>query len=101
MYAPPHKFTNIAHTTPHYYTVRRVTTTVRGPTTGSPQEDIRVPFFMRGPGIPAGLVVKEQFGAVDLTATIMQAAGGRQLPQFDGTPMQRAFVRGGVPRERA
>lgn len=46
-----------------------------------------MPFYMRGPGIPAGLVSSYQATTVDLTASIVQLAGG-STPEFvDGIPI--------------
>lgn len=39
------------------------------------EEDVRVPFFIRGPGIPQGVLTDYQITMVDLPATIVQAAG--------------------------
>lgn len=42
------------------------------------EEDVRLPFFMTGPGIPRGVKVGMEFQAAmtDITATILQLAGG-------------------------
>ncbi|NML15554.1 sulfatase family protein [Azohydromonas caseinilytica] len=62
------------------------------------EEDIRVPLAVRGPGIPAGRVVKKLTANVDLAPTFAQIGGaaapafvdGRSLvPLFSGTPPAR------------
>ena len=39
------------------------------------EDDLRVPFFMRGPGVPAGSVTNIQGSTLDLAPTIMALAG--------------------------
>lgn len=39
------------------------------------EEDVRVPFFMRGPGVPRGVKSDWQASMVDLPATIIKLAG--------------------------
>ena len=39
------------------------------------EEALRVPFLIRGPGIPVGSVVEQPLNMVDLTATVLGAAG--------------------------
>jgi arylsulfatase A-like enzyme len=41
------------------------------------EEDVRIPLWMRGPGIEAGLVLPYQSNVVDLSATILALAGGQ------------------------
>lgn len=41
-----------------------------------PPQDVRVPLFIRGPGIPAGRVSDYQATMVDLPATVAQLGGG-------------------------
>jgi N-acetylglucosamine-6-sulfatase len=45
------------------------------------EEDIRVPLFVRGPGVPAGRVREEFVGNLDLGLTFA-ALGGAQVPDF-------------------
>jgi arylsulfatase A-like enzyme len=46
------------------------------------EESLRVPLLIRGPGIPAGVTVRDLAGNVDLAPTILDAAGARaRLPQ--------------------
>ncbi|MBO2455732.1 sulfatase [Actinomadura barringtoniae] len=45
------------------------------------EEDIRIPFVIRGPGIPAGRSVNALAGTVDLAPTIA-AIGGAKTPSF-------------------
>ncbi|KAG2482631.1 hypothetical protein HYH03_018439 [Edaphochlamys debaryana] len=51
------------------------------------EEDVRVPFFIRGPGIPEGVVSPFPAALIDLPATIL-AAAGLPLPDYmDGLPL--------------
>ena len=43
------------------------------------EEDVRVPFFMRGPGVTPSSVSNYQGTMVDVAPTIMALAGGRRL----------------------
>ncbi|KAG2497998.1 hypothetical protein HYH03_004257 [Edaphochlamys debaryana] len=51
------------------------------------EEDVRVPFFIRGPGIPRGVVSDYQTTMVDVPATIMQLAGAEVPGSWDGYPI--------------
>ena len=51
------------------------------------EEDVRVPFYIRGPGIPAGITHPYMATVVDVTATIVQLAGGVIPRDFDGIPL--------------
>jgi arylsulfatase A-like enzyme len=51
------------------------------------EEDIRVPLFIRGPGVPADHVESAVTTHIDLVPTIFQIAGIKQRPDFDGTPI--------------
>jgi arylsulfatase A-like enzyme len=73
------------------------------------EEAIRAPLVMRGPGIPAGRVVRQLTGNVDFAPTFAALAGaptpafvdGRSLlPLFSGTPPARwrqAYLLEGMP----
>ncbi|KAG2444332.1 hypothetical protein HXX76_001088 [Chlamydomonas incerta] len=54
------------------------------------EEDIRVPFFIRGPGIPAGQVLPHQSTNVDVAPTLLALAGLPIPPDMDGLPMPLA-----------
>lgn len=45
------------------------------------EESCRVPFLVRGPGIPSGVVRKELFGSIDIFPTLCSLAG-IQIPAF-------------------
>lgn len=49
------------------------------------EEDIRVPLFIRGPGVPAGFVQDAVTTHIDLAPTIFDLAGIPPRPDFDGT----------------
>ncbi|PNW88048.1 hypothetical protein CHLRE_01g012100v5 [Chlamydomonas reinhardtii] len=51
------------------------------------EEDVRVPFFIRGPGIPAGQVLPHQSTNVDLAPTLLALAGLPIPPDMDGLPL--------------
>ncbi len=40
------------------------------------EEDIHVPFYIRGPGIPAGRLLPHQGNMVDMAPTVLALAGG-------------------------
>lgn len=49
------------------------------------EEDIRVPLFIRGPGVPEGHVQDSVTTHIDLAPTIFNLAGIPARPDFDGT----------------
>ncbi|RMJ20911.1 Arylsulfatase, partial [Aspergillus sp. HF37] len=51
------------------------------------EEDIRVPFFIRGPGIPEGESIDGVTTHIDLAPTFFDLAGIPLRKDFDGTPM--------------
>ncbi|CAG1992419.1 unnamed protein product [Fusarium graminearum] len=51
------------------------------------EEDIRVPLFIRGPGISSGAVEKTVTTHIDLAPTILKLAGVELRHDFDGTPI--------------
>lgn len=57
-----------------------------GKTTGF-EEDIRVPFFIRGPGIPEGKTEDSVSTHIDLVPTFFELAGLPLRDDFDGTPL--------------
>ncbi|KAI2834522.1 hypothetical protein CBS147321_5572 [Aspergillus niger] len=57
-----------------------------GKTTGY-EEDIRVPFYIRGPGIPEGKSVDRVTTHIDIAPTLFELAGVPLREDFDGTPM--------------
>ncbi|KAH7015555.1 alkaline-phosphatase-like protein [Ilyonectria destructans] len=50
-------------------------------------EDIRVPLFVRGPGVAVGSVEDTVTTHIDLAPTILKLAGVELRPDFDGTPI--------------
>ncbi|KAJ9272647.1 hypothetical protein DTO212C5_1374 [Paecilomyces variotii] len=51
------------------------------------EEDIRVPLFIRGPGIPENHVENAVTTHIDLAPTLFEIAGIKQRDDFDGTPI--------------
>lgn len=51
------------------------------------EEDINVPFIMRGPGIPKGAVSDVVSSHTDLAPTFLTFAGAPLRPEFDGSPI--------------
>lgn len=63
------------------------------------EEDIRVPFFIRGPGVPGGRVDNTVTTHIDLAPTFFELAGIPLREDFDGTPMRIAEESRGVVHE--
>lgn len=51
------------------------------------EEDIRVPLFIRGPGVAAGHVEEAVTAHVDLVPTIFEITGVELRDNFDGVPV--------------
>ncbi|GLC56584.1 hypothetical protein PLESTB_001123600 [Pleodorina starrii] len=51
------------------------------------EEVVRVPFYIRGPGIPSGYVSDWQGNMVDIAATVMELSGAGVPDIADGTPI--------------
>lgn len=51
------------------------------------EEDIRVPFGIRGPGIAPASVSLQQSAHVDFAPTILALAGAQAPTELDGTPL--------------
>ena len=60
------------------------------------EEDLRVPFVVRGPGVPAGRVVSQIGLNIDLAATLMDIAGGNATVPQDGRSLL-PLLKGGSP----
>ncbi|KAB8079676.1 alkaline-phosphatase-like protein [Aspergillus leporis] len=69
-----------------------------GKTTGF-EEDIRVPFFIRGPGIPEGKTVDSVSTHIDLAPTFFELAGLPLRDDFDGTPLPIKSKSAAIPHE--
>jgi choline-sulfatase len=52
---------------------------------------LRIAFLMAGPGIPAGLRVKQQARTIDLLPTVLDLMGGKTPPGVQGTTLTPAF----------
>ena len=55
------------------------------------EEDIRIPLVIRGPGIPAGLVLDHLVSNADLAPTVAALAGVEADPAVDGRSFARLF----------
>lgn len=62
------------------------------------EEDIRVPLLVRGPDVPAGVVVEALTGNIDLAPTFAELAGIPAPGFVDGRSLV-PFLRGGTPSE--
>lgn len=51
------------------------------------EEDINVPFYIRGPGVPRGKTVDVITTHTDIVPTLFQLAGIKQRSEFDGLPI--------------
>jgi arylsulfatase A-like enzyme len=63
------------------------------------EESTKVPLFIRGPGFPAGLSVREAVGNVDLAPTILQATGATPGRVQDGVALQDLAAAGSMGSE--
>ncbi len=58
---------------------------------------LRVAFLMSGPGIPAGVRVKQQARTVDFLPTILDLMGGKPPAPVEGASLVPSFARRDVP----
>jgi N-acetylglucosamine-6-sulfatase len=56
------------------------------------EESIRMPFYVRGPGVPAGRAIEHLTGLVDLTPTFLGLAGAAIPASVDGMSLAPLFV---------
>lgn len=63
------------------------------------EEDIRVPFYIRGPGLSEGEVDNSVTTHIDLAPTFFELAGIPLRGDFDGTPMPVAKKSSGIVHE--
>jgi arylsulfatase A-like enzyme len=63
------------------------------------EEDIRVPLFIRGPGVPEGYVQESVTTHIDLAPTIFNLAGIPPRSDFDGTAIPVVPDFGGARHE--
>jgi N-acetylglucosamine-6-sulfatase len=61
------------------------------------EESIRMPFYVRGPGVPTGRTIEHLSGLVDLAPTFLAMAGATIPPQVDG--MSLTPLLGATPPE--
>lgn len=55
------------------------------------ESTLRIAFLMRGPGIPAGLRVKQQARTIDLLPTVMDLMGGQAPQSVQGRSLTPSF----------
>jgi tetratricopeptide (TPR) repeat protein len=58
---------------------------------------VRIPFLLAGPGVPAGLRVKEQARTIDLLPTVLELMGLPALAGVQGASLAPAFQGKGLP----
>ncbi|KAL4783906.1 Six-hairpin glycosidase-like protein [Aspergillus varians] len=63
------------------------------------EEDIRVPFFMRGPGIKPGQIDAQVTTHIDFAPTVFELIGLPLRSTFDGTPMRITRDSAAIPHE--
>jgi arylsulfatase A-like enzyme len=63
------------------------------------EEDIRVPFFIREPGIPEGESIDSVTTHIDLAPTFFELAGIPLRKDFDGTPAPIAQTSAAIKHE--
>ncbi|MBI3448597.1 MAG: sulfatase-like hydrolase/transferase, partial [Acidobacteria bacterium] len=64
------------------------------------EELVRVPLVIAGPGVAAGLVVKEPVRAIDVAPTLAEAVGAPAIAAADGASAWGALARGEPLTER-
>ena len=57
---------------------------------------LRIPFIMAGPGIPAGVRVKQQARTIDFLPTLLELLGGRAPESVQGLSLAPSFAGKGV-----
>ncbi len=62
---------------------------------------LRIPFLMAGPGIPAGMRVKQQARSIDFLPTLLKLMGGRAPGYVQGVSLTPAFSGGSVETDIA
>ncbi|KAK2175835.1 hypothetical protein NP493_703g00014 [Ridgeia piscesae] len=62
--------------------------------------DVKVPFYMRGPGIPAGVMVPNIVLNVDIAPTLLDIAGVDPQPHMDGMSVLKLFEKATEPGGR-
>jgi choline-sulfatase len=60
---------------------------------------LRIPFIISGPGIPAGLRVKQQARTIDFLPTLLELMGGRAPKYVEGLSLVPAFSGKSVPTD--
>ncbi|HTU52056.1 MAG TPA: sulfatase-like hydrolase/transferase [Acidobacteriaceae bacterium] len=58
---------------------------------------VRIAWIMAGPGVPAGVQVKQQAREIDLLPTVLDLMGGHASPAVQGTSLVPAFSGKAVP----
>jgi arylsulfatase A-like enzyme/Flp pilus assembly protein TadD len=53
---------------------------------------LRIPFLLSGPGIPAGVRVKQQVRTIDLLPTVLDVMGGQVPPAVQGVSLRKVIT---------
>ena len=67
---------------------------------GAHQEQLQIPWIVRGPGIPAGTTIAEPASIVDVAPTVLDLLGVAE-PGTQGRSLRAALASGTAPPERA
>jgi choline-sulfatase len=62
---------------------------------------VRIPFLLAGPGVPAGIRVKQQARTIDLLPTLLELLGGKAAANVQGASLAPAFTGKEVPTEHS
>jgi len=55
------------------------------------QSTLRIPFFLAGPGVPAGVTIAPRVGLVDVMPTLLGLLGVESAPRLPGRDLRRAL----------
>jgi arylsulfatase A-like enzyme len=64
------------------------------------EESLRVPFILRGPGVPAGRTVRAHVSNIDFAPTLVDVAGARAGRKMDGVSLERVLRHPGERPDR-
>ena len=67
---------------------------------GAHQEQLQIPWIVRGPGVPAGTTIAEPVSIVDVAPTLLDLLGV-EAPGMQGRSLRTALASGAAPPDRA